>query len=296
MCRLRNNDLIAARDLYYMRAVLEAESEVQKGKNLLWEMVSIPRNRRAMVASGLVMFMQQFCGINVIAYYSSTIFIDAGLGVTNALWASLGTGILNWLFALPAFYTIDTFGRRPLLLITFPLMAICLLITGFAFFIPAKLASGKFNPSRIAVVTLGIYLFEIFYSPGEGPVPFTYSAEAFPLYIRELGMSYATAVTWCFNFVLSMTFPKLLVAFKPQGAFGYYAGWCLIGWVAVFLILPETKGLTLEELDLVFSVPHRKHISYQLASLKYRIKRHILRQNPEPLPPLYALSSKLLQE
>lgn len=294
MSRLRRNELQAARDIYYMRAILEAESDLKKGKNLLKEMVTVPRNRRAMVASGLVMFMQQFCGVNVIAYYSSTIFINAGFGTTNALYASLGTGILNWLFAIPAFYTIDTFGRRKLLLITFPLMAICLLITGFAFFIPEKNAAGDYNPARIGVVTLGIYLFEVFYSPGEGPVPFTYSAEAFPLYIRELGMSYATAVTWCFNFVLAITFPKLLDAFTPQGAFGYYAAWCMLGWVAVFLILPETKSLTLEELDLVFSVPHRRHIRYQFSVLKYHIDR-ILGKHPEPIPPLYAISEKLLE-
>lgn len=60
----------------------------------------------------------------------------------------------------------------------------------------------------------------IAYSPGEGPVPFTYSAEAFPLYVRDIGMSYATAVTWFFNFVVALTFPRLLGAFKPQGAFG----------------------------------------------------------------------------
>ncbi|CAM6095661.1 unnamed protein product [Calypogeia fissa] len=294
MCRLRRNELLAARDLYYMRAVLEAESNLTKGRNLVVEMVMVPRNRRAMVASGLVMFMQQFCGVNVIAYYSSTIFINAGFSITDALYASLGTGVLNWLFAIPAFYTIDTFGRRTLLLITFPLMAMSLLITGMAFFIPEYDASGHYNTARIAVVTLGIYLFEVFYSPGEGPVPFTYSAEAFPLYIRDLGMSYATAVCWCFNFVLAITFPKLLVAFKPQGAFGYYAAWCIIGWVAIFFILPETKSLTLEELDVVFSVPHRKHINYQLSVLKYHINR-ILGKHPERVPPLYSISEKLVE-
>lgn len=50
--------------------------------------------------------------------------------------------------------------------------------------------------TRVGIVALGIYLFAIAYSPGEGPVPFTYSAEAFPLYVRDLGMSYATATTW----------------------------------------------------------------------------------------------------
>lgn len=202
---------------------------------------------------------------------------------------NLFPGVLNWIFAIPAFYTIDSFGRRNLLLITFPLMAICLLITGFAFYIPEYDASGHYNSVRLGVVTLGIYLFEVFYSSGEGPVPFTYSAEAFPLYIRDLGMSYATAVCWCFNFVLAITFPKLLVAFKPQGAFGYYAAWCMVGWVAIFLILPETKSLTLEELDLVFSVPHKKHIKYQLSVLKYHINRFLCK-HPERVPPLYVIS------
>jgi MFS family permease len=64
--------------------------------------------------------MQQFCGVNVIAYYSSEIFVEANFPEQQALAASLGFGIVNFLFAIPAFYTIDTFGRRNLLLTTFP--------------------------------------------------------------------------------------------------------------------------------------------------------------------------------
>ena len=82
-------------------------------------------------------------------------------------------------------------------------MSICLLITGGAFHIDGR------RP-RIGVIALGIYLYTIFYSPGEGPVPFTYSAEAFPLYIRDVGMSWATCVCWTFNFIVALTFPRLL--------------------------------------------------------------------------------------
>lgn len=290
MCRLRRSELQAARDIFYMYAVFQTEGDLMKGKSQLQEMLTVPRNRRAMVASGIVMFMQQFCGVNVIAYYSSTIFINAGFNTMQALYASLGTGVLNWLFAIPAFYTIDTYGRRTLLLVTFPLMAICLCITGSGFFIPETTASGAYNPTRLGVITLGIYLFEICYSPGEGPVPFTYSAEAFPLHIRDLGMSFATAVCWGFNFVLAISWPGMLVALKPQGAFGFYAVWCIIGWVVIFLILPETKGKTLEELDNVFGVSHKNHMKYQIAKLKYNIDR-LLGRNPRPVNSLY---SKLL--
>ena len=75
---------------------------------------------------------QQFCGVNVIAYYSSTIFRQANFSEIQALLASWGFGALNFVMALPAVYTIDTFGRRNLLLVTFPLMSLFLLMTGFA--------------------------------------------------------------------------------------------------------------------------------------------------------------------
>lgn len=64
--------------------------------------------------------LPQFCGVNVIAYYSSQIFLDGGFSPVSALSASLGFGLINWLFAIPAIYTIDTFGRRNLLLTTYP--------------------------------------------------------------------------------------------------------------------------------------------------------------------------------
>ncbi|GLB37271.1 putative sugar (and other) transporter [Lyophyllum shimeji] len=227
------------------------------------------------------MFMQQFCGVNVIAYYSSNIFAEANFSEEQALLASFGFGLVNWLFAFPAVYTIDTFGRRNLLLTTFPLMAIFLLMTGFAFWIPTD------SKAHIGVIATGIYLFAMAYSPGEGPVPFTYSAEAFPLYVREIGMSLATAVLWFFNFVIAITFPRLLGAFKPQGAFGWYAGWNIVGFVAVLLFVPETKALTLEELDQVFAVPTHIHARYQLKALPHNIKRYIFRRKVPDLPPLY---------
>ncbi|PCH43889.1 hypothetical protein WOLCODRAFT_26276 [Wolfiporia cocos MD-104 SS10] len=280
LLRLRNSPLQAARDLYYIHVLLEAEAETFTGRNRLKELFTVPRNRRAALASFIVMFMQQFCGINVIAYYSSSIFTDAGYTNQQALIASWGFGMLNWVFAFPAVWTIDTFGRRNLLLTTFPLMAVFLLMTGFSFFIPA-------GHAQIGVVALGIYLYTICYSPGEGPVPFTYSAEAFPLYVRDVGMSFATAVLWFFNFVVAFTFPRLLGAFTPQGAFGWYAGWNVFGFFAILLFVPETKSLSLEELDQVFSVPTRVHAAYQMRALPHNIKRHIFRMDVPDLPPLY---------
>ena len=125
--------------------------------------------------------------------------------------------MLNFLGAIPGLLTIDRYGRRPLLLFSFPFMSLSLLFTGLCFLIPEE-----YKNARVGTIAAGIYVYCLFYSPGEGPVPFTYSAEVYPLYIRELGMSLATATLWTFNFIVSLTFPALLRTFTATGAFGEY--------------------------------------------------------------------------
>lgn len=102
-------------------------------------------------------------------------------------------------------------------------------------------------------------------------------------------MSLATATTWGFNWVLSMTWLPLVRAFKPQGAFGYYAAWNIIGFLLVLFFLPETKGRTLEELDRVFEVPTRVHARWGASQVPYFIRRYILQQDVQP-PVLLDLS------
>ena len=116
-------------------------------------------------------------------------------------------------------------------------------------------------------------------------------------------MASATAVLWAFNFILSFTWPALVKAFTPQGAFGWYAAWCAILWLCgkhkttlvgsigvtndstALTIFPETKELTLEELDAVFSVPTRRQIAHGLREPIYWVRRYILRQHVKH-PPL----------
>lgn len=217
--RLRNSELQAARDLYYAHRQLQAEFAALKNSSYVSrfiELFTVPRIRRATLASFVVMIGQQMCGINIIAFYSSTIFVNAGYSVRSSLLASWGFGLVNWVFAFPAIWvsqknatqgicahylhhqTIDTFGRRNLLLFTFPNMAWALLAAGFCFCLPEG------NAARIPLIALFIFIFAgkkikphpsqrgsqitAFYSPGEGPVPYTYSAEVFPLTHREMGM------------------------------------------------------------------------------------------------------------
>jgi len=243
LLRLRKHPLQAARDLYYISTQIEIEAELMGDSSYIsrfGELFTIPRVRRATLASFVVMIAQQMCGINIMAFYSSTIFAEGGASDFQALLGSFGFGAVNFIFAIPAFYTIDTFGRRNLLLFTFPNMAWTLLAAGFAFYIPRD------NPAHLGVIALFVYLFAAFYSPGEGPVPFTYSAEVFPLSHREVGMGWAVATCLFWAGVLGITFPKILGSFGSTGTFAFFAGLNMIAFVWIFFWVPETKVSALE--------------------------------------------------
>lgn len=238
LLKLRKHPIQAARDLYYISTQIEIEHEIVGDSSYIQRFIqlfTIPRVRRATLASFVVMIGQQMCGINIIAFYSSTIFREGGASDFHALLASFGFGGVNFLFAIPAFFTIDTFGRRSLLLFTFPNMAWTLLAAGFAFYIPRE------NPAHLGVIAFFVFLFAAFYSPGEGPVPFTYSAEVFPLSHREVGMGWAVATCLFWAGVLGLTFPKILETFTPTGAFGFFAGLNILALIWIFLWMPETK-------------------------------------------------------
>ncbi|EKC98673.1 putative sugar transporter [Trichosporon asahii var. asahii CBS 8904] len=288
--RIRNGEIIAARDLYYSYVLYMEELAEARGAGYfarLRDCFAVPRIRRATVGASVVMLAQQMCGINIISFYSSTVFVESGFSDQQALYASLGFGALNFTFAIPALFTIDTFGRRSLLLSTFPFMIITLLGTGLSFLIPYHEGGSK---ARLGVVATFIYLFTCFYSVGEGPVCFLYGAEVFPTVQREQGMAFAVFVNMLFAGVLGLTFPAMKTAMTPLGAFCFYAGLCAIAFVLIFLFVPETKGISLEELDDVFSVPSGRFISYQTKQwLPYFVKRRLLcNSRAQPPPPLRA--------
>ncbi|KAL4882907.1 hypothetical protein BJY04DRAFT_226921 [Aspergillus karnatakaensis] len=287
LSRTRNHSLLAARDLYYIYAQIKVEQEIAGEGTYVArfiELFTIPRVRRATLAAFTVMIAQQMCGINIVAFYSSTIFAEAGATGNGPLWASWGFGLVNFLFAFPALWTIDTFGRRSLLLFTFPQMAWTLLAAGFSFYVPED------SKAHLGLIALFVFLFAAFYSPGEGPVPFAYSAEVFPLSHREVGMSFAVAVCLGFAAALGNTFPRMLDALTPQGAFGFYAGLNMVAFVMIFLWVPETKQRTLEELDYIFAVPTRTFMRYQVFKvLPWWFRRYVLFQKDATLEPLYQL-------
>lgn len=179
-------------------------------------------------------------------------------------------------------------------------MAWSLLAAGLCTLIPG---SGSVH---LGLVALFVYIFAAFYSPGEGPVPFTYSAEVFPLSHREVGMAWAVATCLFWAAVLTVSFPAILASLGVLGAFCLYAGFNVVAFVMIFLWVPETKQRTLEELDYgklqhcysddgllltcfpVFAVPTRTFMRYQIFTwLPWWFKRYVCFQKSAVLPPLY---------
>ena len=142
--------------------------------------------------------------------------------------------------------------------------------------------------TRTGLICFFVYLFGAFYSPGEGPVPFTYSAEVYPLSHRETGMGFAVATCLFWAAVLGTSFPFLLDQLKTIGAFGLYAGFNAVAFFLIFFLVPETKQRTLEELDWVFAVPMGKFASYQLTvALPWWFKSWVLFNRNAKCEPLY---------
>jgi len=291
LIRLRFTKLQAARDLYFIHVQLKEESKIITAENYFKRfsnLFAVPRVRRATVAITVVMIAQQMCGINIMSFYSSTIFVEAGTTAKQALYASIGFGAINFVCAIPAVFIIDKIGRRSLLLITFPIMAICLLCAGFGFLAPNEIVNGESQATKgkLAIIALFIYLFTAAYSIGEGPVPFVYSAEAAPLANREVAMAYGVATTLFWASVLGLTFPRMLRALGSLGSFGFYAGLNMVAFVLIFHFVPETARFSLEELDQVFNIPTGTFIKHEYKAAGHLFSKVVLRSKapgPEPL-------------
>lgn len=238
--RLRNTEILAAKE------VVSSYFQRRSASSSLLTLFSSPRIRHATIAACVTQLAQQLCGINIIAFYSSTIFSDAGFSQYYALLASCVFGFVNFIGAFPAIWTMDTLGRRSLLLWTLPFMALTMFGTGLTFQLP----QGNMQFAMLAAL---IYLFCAEYSPGMGPVPCAYSAEVFPLSHREIGMSLAIATTMMWAAILSVTFPGLLAGLGAERTFELYGLLNVVALGLVFVCVRETKEKTLEELDEVFA-------------------------------------------
>ncbi|KAM0818874.1 putative Major facilitator superfamily (MFS) profile domain-containing protein [Seiridium cardinale] len=284
---LRRCELIAMRDIFLLHKSIQQEVELQYNKRMslkefiafmrpkkygvfrdftkqLRELFIKRRNRNPLISSSIAALAQQLCGINILAFYSGIFFNIFANDKSTAMYFSIGFGFLNFAFALPAIRRIDTMGRRKWLLITLPLMALMLAAAALSFLTLYNTSITEAPKITCALVVLFLYLHAIFYSPGLGPIPFTLAAESFPLSHREIGCAFAVAVNLLFAGFLSLFFPSLVSGMSSPGSLGLFSFFNIIAWALVFLFVEETRRISLEDLDFIYSVPKSKFWRFQL--------------------------------
>ncbi|KFY27362.1 hypothetical protein V491_00933 [Pseudogymnoascus sp. VKM F-3775] len=221
-------------------------------------------------------------GASAINYYSPTLF--GSLGITDV---ALYTGIYGLVKAIASiiFYVglIDKFGRRRPVIVSSLICSICLWIVGSYVKIghPASIieAGGVLSPSTAAggkAATGMIMIYSIFWSFGLNGIPWIVSAEIFPGALRNLSGTYTALVQWATQFALTKALPYIFSSFG-FGTWYFFAAWMLIATAWAFFLLPETKGLTIDQMDLIFGYHTSKHVGIPHTS----ITRHYTSMNQD---------------
>lgn len=213
-------------------------------------LVSSTPSAKRLAVGCVIMFFQQFMGCNSIIYYAPTIFGQLGLsGKTTSLLATGVYGIVNTLSTLPALFLIDKVGRRPLLMCGALGTFISLVIVGGVI--------GGFGSSLLSHKSAGwagvafIYIYDINFSYSFAPIGWVLPSEIFNLGNRSKAMSITTSATWMCNFIIGLVTPDML-ATLGYGTYIFFAAFCLLALLFTYLFVPETKGKSLEDMDIVF--------------------------------------------
>ena len=183
---------------------------------------------------------QQWSGINVIFFYAPDIFAKANLGVDAALFQTTLIGVMNIVFTILAMRVIDKMGRKLLMLIGAAGMAVCYIVIGLLFSV------GRTDDWLLLTF---IIITPAFFAFGLGPTVWVVLSEIFPNKIRGAAMSVATFSLWISCYLLTLTFPIFVEWFSSANTFWLYAIICVVGYIVILRFLPETKGISLEQLE-----------------------------------------------
>ncbi len=228
--------------------ILKRINGIKKGEETLAEIketVHIPVAKvfsygsTVIIVGILLSVFQQFVGINVVLYYAPRIFRSmAGSATDISLLQTVVMGVVNILFTVVAILTVDRFGRKPLLIIGSAGMAVGMFAIGMM--------------SWLGVIGIGTLVFIIIYTASFmmswGPVCWVLISEIFPNTIRAKAVAIAVAAQWIANFLVSSTFPWL-VGLNEANTYWLYGAMSVLSAIFVWKMVPETKGITLEELE-----------------------------------------------
>lgn len=187
---------------------------------------------------------------NAIIYYAPSIFSQLGLsGKTSGLLATGVYGIVNTISTLPALFLIDKVGRRPLLICGAAGTCISLLIIGGV--IGGYGSTLKDDPAAGWTGIAFVYIYDVNFSYSWAPIGWVLPSEIYNLGSRSKAMSLTTSATWMSNFIIGLVTPDMLEKIG-YGTYLFFAVFALLAFAFTWIVLPETKGRSLEEMDAVF--------------------------------------------
>jgi len=247
----------------------------------LWALWSETKLRRASLLGILIMSLNQLVGINVIMYYSATLFAEL-FTVEASVWLAAVCGFAQLLGVSASLFTIDLQGRRATALRSLLFVCVCLTALATTYFVCDQSTSSGCDAAVVSIIML--YLAS--YGSGISGVAYVVASEVYPIRVRATGISQAVFFNWILNYTVSQTFLSLVEATSTGGAFSIYAAVSIIGLGLLWRYLPETSGLRLEDTEMLFADPYPRFIGTKPRQQQGKGKK-------EP-PPTEA--SKLLQQ
>jgi MFS family permease len=193
--------------------------------------------RRPILLAFLIAMFNQLSGINAILYFAPRIFEMAGLGEKAALLQSIGIGITNLVFTFVGLWLIDRVGRRTLLI-----------VGSIGYILSLGLCSWAFANGVSSIVPACLFGFIAAHAVGQGAVIWVFIAEIFPDRHRATGQAIGCGTHWVMAAALTTVFPVLVSLFPPSVVFAFFCGRVVLQLLWAVAMMPETKGVPLEEL------------------------------------------------
>jgi MFS family permease len=219
-----------------IKKTLQLETAMEASWRELW----LPGIRKIVLIGIALAVLQQWTGINILFNYAAEIYRSAGYGANDIFLNIVITGAINLIFTVFAMLIVDRVGRRPMMMFGCLGIGLSHLLSGIAY-------RAGWHGSAVLVLTLSAIAC---YALTLAPVTWVLISEIFPTRVRSRAVSVAVGALWVASFALTYTFPLINRAFGSSGTFWGYGGVCMLGVVFVFLFVPETKGRTLEEIEL----------------------------------------------
>lgn len=192
----------------------------------------------------LLQLMQQFTGINVVMYYAPKIISIAGFSsTTEQMWGTVIVGIVNVFASLIAVFFVDSWGRRPMLVTSFSIMAFGMGALGTLLHIGIES-----NFHRYSAIFM-LLVFIVGFAMAVGPIVWLLCPEIQPLKGRDFGISVSTTTNWVSNMIVGATFLSMLEKAGSASTFWLYGSLNLFFVLLTLLLVPETKNIGLEEIE-----------------------------------------------